>query len=101
MKFEPLSHCPARAEAAVLRVSFGFGVRTRARVSSQVAGLTNSPAAAAPGFVARVRAAIAGLFRRDRHADARDKPCRCDIDARLLELETRKLDAQMLGGLRD
>jgi hypothetical protein len=97
MKFEPLSHCPNRAAAAVLRV--GFGTRPCGGRTSGPADLAGSPAIAAQGFFTRMRSAIARLF--TRKADAPRDGCRCDVDARLLELETRKLDSQMFGGLRD
>jgi hypothetical protein len=107
MKFEPLSHCPAHcadeASTAVLRVNFG----TRARTSTvnRPVEITGSSTAAARGFLARMRHALARLFGRDSttatDTDTRHHGCRCDVEARLLELETRKLNAQMLGNLRD
>jgi hypothetical protein len=100
MKFEPLSHCPYQTDAAVLRAN--FGTRTRASAIDGSVGIKGSSAAAAPGFLARMRNALARFFRRDRHAaDEHDHACHCDVEARLLELETRKLDTQMLGHLRD
>jgi hypothetical protein len=44
-----------------------------------------------------MRLAIGRLFRRS----APDHACACDVDARLLELETHKLNTQHLGRLRD
>jgi hypothetical protein len=99
MKFEPLSHCPDQADAAVLRVN--FGPRTRVPMRNRPAEITGSPAAAAPGFLARMRAALARLFSRASAAARHNRDCRCEVEARLLELETRKLNTQMLGNLRD
>jgi hypothetical protein len=99
MKFEPLSHCPEQADAAVLRVN--FGLRPRVSTIDKRADITRSAATAAPGFLARMRAALARLLKRARDTDAHGHDCRCDVEARLLELETRKLDTQMLGNLRD
>lgn len=107
MKFEPLSHCSAhgpaqcsdQANAAVLRVD--FGTRPRTSTVNGPVEFTGSSVAAAPGFVGRLRIALARLFGRDRQAATREYGCHCDVDARLLELETRKLNAQMLGNLRD
>jgi hypothetical protein len=56
-------------------------------------------AAAAPGLLARTRAALLGVFTRDR--DTADHRRRCDVEARLLELETHKLNAQLLDKPRD
>lgn len=99
MKFEPLSRCPEQADAAVLRVN--FGLRTRVATIDKLAEIAHSPASAAPGFLARMRAVLTRLLKRDRDADAHSHDCRCDVEARLLELETSKLNAQMLGNLRD
>jgi len=99
MKFEPLSHCPEQAGAAVLRAN--FGLRPRGSTIDKPADIAHSPASATPGFLARMRAALARLLKRDRDTGARSHDCRCDVEARLLELETRKLDTQMLGNLRD
>ncbi|GAB7522581.1 hypothetical protein PBS_15650 [Paraburkholderia sp. 2C] len=99
MKFEPLSHCPARANTAVLRAD--FGTRTRSSTVNGPAQITGSPTAAAPDFLARMRSALARLFRRNRDAKTRDHGCRCDVETHLLELEMCKLNAQMLGNPRD
>jgi len=99
MKFEPLSHCPEQADAAVLRVN--FGLHPRVSTIGKPADIADSPASAAPGLLARMRAALARLLKRDRDTDAHNHDCRCDVEARLLELETSKLNAQMLGNLRD
>jgi hypothetical protein len=48
-----------------------------------------------------MRAALARLLKRARDTDAHGHDCRCDVEARLLELETSKLNAQILGNLRD
>jgi len=107
MKFEPLSHCPNQADAAVLRVN--FGPRMRVATVNRSSDFTGSPGDATPGFFARMRSFFARLFRRDSDAaavtdadaNAHDPACRCDVEARLLELEARKLNVQMLGYLRD
>jgi hypothetical protein len=97
MKSEPLSHCPTRAEAAVLRID--FSTRTHGSTSSASMQSMAPTAAAAPGLLARMRAALLGVFTRDR--DTADHRCHCDVEARLLELETHKLNAQLLGNPRD
>jgi hypothetical protein len=95
MKLEPLSHCPDRTDAAVLRVRFDTRSRVQPAVGS--AGRIGPSAVPAPTLFTRMRLAIGRLFRRS----APDHACACDVDARLLELETHKLSTQHLGRLRD
>ncbi|CAB3759813.1 hypothetical protein LMG29739_03250 [Paraburkholderia solisilvae] len=98
MKLEPLSHCPDRTDAVVLQVRFDH--RSRLPQPGAAARRAPAPAGPAPRLFGRlfvrmriVKIAIGRLFRHH----AADRACRCDVDARLLELETHKLSAQHLG----
>ncbi|CAB3760260.1 hypothetical protein LMG29542_03797 [Paraburkholderia humisilvae] len=95
MKQESLSHCPDRTDAAVLRV--GFETRSRATRDGQSERHIRSPSDPAVGLFARLCISVRRVFTRN----APDDGSPCDVEARLLELETHKLNTQHLGNLRD
>ncbi|MFC0397865.1 hypothetical protein [Paraburkholderia rhizosphaerae] len=93
MKHEPLSHCPDRTNAAILRAGFNAG--SRAAHERKPNDRTHPQDAPVPRFFVRLRITLRRLFTRG----TPDHTCVCDIDARLLELELHKLNMQHLGNL--
>jgi hypothetical protein len=95
MKLEPLSHCSDRADAAVLHVRFDN--RSLLQHPGASARYAHAPAGPAPRLFARLfvrlKIAVGSLLKHH----AADHTCRCDVEARLLELETHKLRTQHLG----